>query len=124
MHLGKKAVTGKRLPFIWLIALTSTLLLSVQTPAFAKDPASTNEIRIVELQGKVEVSTTGANVWQLPRTNQILHHLDRLRTAPKSRVALRWSDQSVVSFGPSTEIEILAPHARGAQNGLHVLRGI
>ena len=39
-------------------------------------------------------------------------------------MALRWSDKSVVTFGASTELEILPPHAADAQSGLHLLRGI
>src|SRR5438094_1273588 len=52
----------------------------------------TNEIRIADLQGKVEVSPAGATTWVLTQTNQLLHPSDRLRTGPNSRVALRWSD--------------------------------
>jgi len=84
----------------------------------------TNEIRIVELQGTVEVSLAGATTWVLTRTNQVLHPLDRLRTAANSRVALRWSEQSVVTFGASTELEILPPHSPEAESGLHLIRGI
>src|SRR5262245_12434050 len=81
---------------------------------------STNEIRIVEIQGTVEVSPAGATTWVLTQTNQPLNSFDRLRTATNSRVALRWSDRSVVSFGASTELEILPPHAQEAQPGLRV----
>jgi Tfp pilus assembly protein PilF len=84
----------------------------------------TNEIRIVELQGAVEVSPAGATTWVLTQTNQILHPFDRLRTGANSRVALRWSDQSIVLFGASTELEILPPHSPDAQSGLHLVRGI
>ena len=84
----------------------------------------TNEIRIVELQGAVEVSPSGATIWALTQTNQILRPFDRLRTGANSRVALRWSDQSIVPFGASTELEILPPHSPEAQSGLHLIRGI
>ena len=39
-------------------------------------------------------------------------------TGPDSRVALRWSDKSVVTFGASTELEILPPHAADARGGV------
>jgi Tfp pilus assembly protein PilF len=98
------------------------------TSASNAQPASfkpgTNEIRIVELQGEVEVSPAGATTWVLTRTNQVLHPLDRVRSGVKSRFALRWSDQSVVSFGASTELEILPPDRPDAQSGLHLVRGL
>jgi len=85
---------------------------------------ATNEIRIVELQGTVEFSPAAAIVWMPAQTNQILHPFDRLRTGANSRIALLWSDRSVVSFGASVELEVLAPDSTGAQCGLHLLRGI
>jgi Flp pilus assembly protein TadD len=85
---------------------------------------STNEIRIVELEGEVEVSPAGAITWVLTQTNQLLHPMDRLRTGPKSRVALRWSDQSVVPFGASTELQVLKPDASDNQPGIYLVRGI
>ena len=86
--------------------------------------AGTNEIRIVALQGMVEISPAGATTWVLTQTNQVLHPSDKLRTGPNSRVTLRWSDQSMVPFGALTEIEVLPPHTPGAQSGLHLFRGI
>jgi len=58
------------------------------------------------------------------QTNHLLHPFDRLRTGVNSRVALRWSDQSIVPFGASTELEILPPHSPEAESGLHLIRGI
>ena len=86
--------------------------------------AGTNEIRIVELQGTAEVTSSTANTWAPAQNNQILHPFDRLRTGANSRIALLWSDRSVVSFGPLTEIEVLPPDSADAQCGLHLLRGI
>ena len=61
------------------------------------------EIRIVELQGKVEIIPAGASTGvRTTETNQVLHPSDRLRVGPKSRVAVRWSDQTIVSFGALT----------------------
>jgi len=93
-------------------------------PQAQGEPAATNEIRIVELQGIVEVSPAGARTWVLTQTNQLLYPFDRLRTGTNSRVALRWSDNTIVPFGPSTELEVLPPHAPGAHAGLHLIRGI
>ncbi|MGA2180375.1 MAG: TonB-dependent receptor [Verrucomicrobiota bacterium] len=85
---------------------------------------ATNEIRIVELQGTTEVAPAAATTWAPVQTNRILHPFDRLRTGANSRMALLWSDRSVVSFGALTELEILPPDSAGAQCGLHLLRGI
>ena len=85
---------------------------------------ATNEIRIVELQGTAEFAPAAATTWTPAQTNQILHPFDRLRTGANSRIALLWSDRSVVSFGALTEIEVLPPDSSDAQCGLHLLRGI
>ncbi|MDR3460007.1 MAG: TonB-dependent receptor [Verrucomicrobiae bacterium] len=84
----------------------------------------TNAIGIAELQGSVEVFPKDAAGWRAAQTNDILHPQDRLHTANNSRVALRWSDQSIVSFGASTELEILAPGRPDEQAGLHLIRGV
>ncbi len=83
-----------------------------------------NDIRIVEIQGKVETSPAGTTTWVLAATNQTLHPFDRLRTGTDSRVAFRWSDQSVMQFNASTELEILPPDSPNAQSGLHLIRGM
>lgn len=89
---------------------------------FSNYPASS--IHIVELQGKVELFRPPAKSWTPAQTNQTLQPFDRLRTANNSRVALRWSDQSVVPFGASTELEILPPQNADSQAGLHLVRGV
>ncbi|MEI9962529.1 MAG: TonB-dependent receptor [Limisphaerales bacterium] len=83
-----------------------------------------NETRIAELQGKAEVFLAGGAAWASAQTNQLLHPFDRLRTGANSRIALRWSGQSVISFGAMTELEILPPESADAQNGLHLIRGV
>jgi Flp pilus assembly protein TadD len=87
-------------------------------------PAAAVDIRIVELQGSVEISPPGATAWQPAQTNQVLHVFDRVHVSENSRAAIRWSDQSVVSFGASTELEVLPPDGADDQAGLHLLRGI
>jgi Tfp pilus assembly protein PilF len=83
-----------------------------------------SEIRVVELQGTMEISPSGTTTWGIAQTNQILHPFDRLRTGVNTRIALRWSDQSIISFDALTEIEILPPAAPNGQSGLHLIRGI
>ena len=95
---------------------------SAHAQTFSNYPPSS--IRIVELQGKVEIFQPPAKNWTLAKTNQTLQPFDRLRTGHNSRVALRWSDQSVVPFGASTELEILPPQNADSQSGLHLVRGI
>lgn len=85
---------------------------------------TTNEIRVVEFYGTVEVSMAGTTTWQSARVNQMLHPFDRLRSGANSRGALLWSDNSVVPFGASTELEILPPQSNDAQSGLHLIQGI
>ena len=84
----------------------------------------TSTVLIVELQGMVEVLSAGHTAWEPARTSQRLHSFDRIRTAANSRVALRWSGQSVVPFGASTELEILPPDSADSESGLHLIRGI
>ncbi len=79
---------------------------------------------MVEIQGSVEILPAGSTLWVKPQANQVLHPFDRIHTAENSRVALRWSDQSIVPFGASTELEILPPDSPDAQAGLHLMRGI
>lgn len=86
--------------------------------------AATNEIRMVELQGTVEFAPAAVTAWTPARTNQILHPFDRLRTGAHSRMALLWSDRSVVSFGALTEIEVAPPDSSDAQCGLHLFQGL
>jgi Flp pilus assembly protein TadD len=90
----------------------------------ATGSTATNEIRIVELQGTAEFSPATATTWMPAQTNQVVHSFDRLRIGANSRMALLWSDRSVVSFGALTEVEVLPPDSSDAQCGLHLLRGI
>jgi Tfp pilus assembly protein PilF len=85
---------------------------------------ATNAIQILELQGSVEVLPASTIIWVPAKANQILQPFDRIHTADNSRVALRWSDQSILPFGAATELEILPPDSAEAQAGLHLVRGI
>ncbi len=110
--------------------LTTAITLGVLACAGVSDAqlignnVITNEIRIVELQGTAEVAPADTTAWAPAQTNQILHPFDRLRTGANSRLALLWSDRSVVSFGALTELEVSPPESSGAQCGLHLVRGI
>ncbi len=84
----------------------------------------TNEVRVAELQGTAEVSPAGATTWISIQTNQVLYPNDRLRVGAKSRVGLRWTDQSFVSLRASSEVEILPPPSTDPQSSLRLVRGI
>ena len=114
-----------------IITILRGLILIASACGFADGAASawagpTNEIRIVNLQGSLEIIRRGAATGvKTTDTNQpALQPFDRLRTGPDSRVTLLWTDQSPVSFGALTELEILPPHDAGADSGLHLIRGI
>ncbi|HTB82641.1 MAG TPA: TonB-dependent receptor [Candidatus Sulfotelmatobacter sp.] len=81
------------------------------------------EIRIVEAQGRVEIYSNGSTGWTAAQTNLTLHASDHIRTGRDSRVALRWSDQSIIAFGASTELEILPPNSSNDQAGLNLIQG-
>ena len=102
-----------------LLSLGSTVGFSQSVPV-----PVTNAIQIVELQGRVQILPAGTTTWQTASNNEILFPADQLRTAGNSRVAVHWSDQSIITFGASTAIEILPPPAADGQTGLHLLRGI
>ena len=101
---------------------TTWIQISFAQPV-SGSPRTENEVQIMEIQGAVEISSAGT-IWLPAQTNQILRPTDRLRTGANSRMTLRWSDQSVIAFGASTELEILSPNSPGDQCGLHLLRGI
>ena len=77
----------------------------LRCPAQSSPAATaTNAIQIVELQGTVAVLPAGTTAWTPAHNQQVLHPFDRIHTADNSRVALRWSDQSIVPFGAATEL--------------------
>jgi tetratricopeptide (TPR) repeat protein len=82
------------------------------------------QIRIVAVQGTVEVMPAGATSWVITQTNQLLNPGDQLRTADNSRVTILWSDQSVVPLGPLTQIEVLSPDKPSSLPGMDMVKGI
>jgi tetratricopeptide (TPR) repeat protein len=126
MQLKHLILSSGSIQRVWLVAIfvifaTGTVISFAQSAA---STAATDEIRIVELQGTVEISAAGTTTWTTTHADQVLHPFDRLRTGVNSRVALRWSDQSIVPFGASTELEVLPPNSPQAQSGLHLIRGV
>ncbi len=106
----------------WFAIFAAFPIFSTAQPA-AGSP-STGEIRAIEIQGIVEIMAVGATHWTAARAGEILQPAEHLRTGPDSRVSLRWSNQSVITFGALTELEILPPTQPDAQSGLHLIRGV
>lgn len=108
----------------FLGCLVGVALTILGQPAGAQSTADTGEIRIVAIEGSVEVMPAGASTWVLTQTNQVLHPGDQLRTKDNSRVTILWSDQSAVPLGPLTQIEVLTPDKPDSLPGLDMLRGV
>ncbi len=96
--------------------------ISAAQPASSRGADKT--IKLLELQGTADYSPSGGANWIPAQTNQVLHPHDRLRTGANSRIALRWSDQSVLLFGALTELEVLPPDSSDTESGLQLTRGI
>src|SRR4051812_28834550 len=90
-----------------VIFFVSAVALGSQFDSLAAE--TPGEIRIVEVEGKVELLTFGSTNWVTTQTNQPVYPLARLRVGPNSRAALLWSDKSVIRFSALTELEILPP---------------
>src|SRR5215831_1441179 len=104
-----------------LVGIATRVEVSLGQPT--ADSETKNQIRIVEIEGVVEISRSNATTWvQTTITNQVLYPYDRVRTGGNSRMTLRWSDQSVVPVSASTELQILPPHDPKAESGLHLFR--
>jgi Tfp pilus assembly protein PilF len=113
----------KALPLFVLRCSLTLLCFSFLFSALAEEPA-VSEIRILEIQGTVEVLRAGATNWLITPTNQILYPADQLRTGPNSRVVIRWSDKSIIILGAWSEGEILPPQDAQSLYGLHFFQGI
>ncbi len=90
----------------------------------AAGQVETGQIRIVAVEGTVELKPSGANSWVITQTNQFLNPGDQLRTEENSRVTILWSDKSVVPLGPLSQIEVLAPNKPNSLPGLDMIQGI
>ena len=78
----------------------------------------------MEIQGNVQVFHAGATNGSPAQVNELLFPDDRIETAENSRAGLRWSGESVVPVGPSTELEILPPDGPEKQSGLELFHGV
>ena len=85
---------------------------------------STNEIIIREFVGKVEVSRVGAQAGDPAYTNQVLHAGDRVRTGERSRLTLRWSDQSIIRIGELADLQIQPATVTKARSEFNLLQGM
>jgi Tfp pilus assembly protein PilF len=93
-------------------------------PAAGQRAAAADEIRIVEAQGLVELSTDGGVRWVKTQKDQMVKTGDWLRTGENSGLRLLLSDQSTAVFNELTEIEVLPPHQPQAQAGWRLIRGL
>lgn len=103
-------------------------MVGVSSGRAAEADAQTAPIRIVLIQppdGTVEILTPGSQTW-VPTTTKLpaLGVNWRLRTGANTRIVLRWSENSRVPVGPSTELEVLAPSETRSLFGLNLLKGI
>jgi tetratricopeptide (TPR) repeat protein len=117
----------KLLRKFWCIILQACVFAwSDTSPAQAMSghPPDGGGVRVAEAQGIVEFSTDAAKSWEPVQTNQTLRALELLRTGANSRCALVWSDRSVISFGASSEIQILTPQSPAMEPGLRLMAGI
>jgi hypothetical protein len=80
-------------------------------------------IQVVEVQGTLSVRHTDSTSWAPTVVNQSLQNSDWLKTGSNSRVTVRWSDQSIITFDEWTEVEILSPDTPESESGLHLIRG-
>jgi FecR protein len=119
--IGSSDIIKKILPAaIFCFLITG----SIQAVAQTNSPAIPPAVRIAGTQGLVETFTTTSGTWITAPTNLTLHPADHVRTGPNSRVTLRWSDESIVTFGPTTELEIQPPSSAGELPGLQLLHGV
>ncbi len=61
---------------------------------------------LIRVKGKVQSKFAGANVWQMVWQSRMLKDGDRARTLEDSRAKIRLADQSVVTIGENTEVEM------------------
>ncbi|MBL9139952.1 MAG: TonB-dependent receptor [Verrucomicrobiales bacterium] len=94
-----------------LAALRRTIGLLLLVPALstfaaATQPIATNDVRIVELSGRVETLFAGQETWVQATHSSVLRPGDQLRTGADSRATLQFSDHSVFRIDQSSLLEI------------------
>ena len=83
----------------WLVAVT--LADSIQAA-----PGGTNEVVVLEKEGRVEAARANAPAWTAAQINQTLHIADRVRTGERSRATLHLLDQSTLRMFELSEFLI------------------
>src|ERR1043165_467865 len=94
----------------WIVGLLA--LGSALAPnAFSQSTRSATEpaVRIISTNGMVEVRRADATNWSRAETNQTLVANDQIKTGTRSRVLLRWSEDSQLRVGDRTTVRILPP---------------
>jgi serine/threonine protein kinase len=104
--------------------MSPTNLKAANTTNVIATPPVSFGANIVELQGIVEVSIKRNTNWLQAFPNMVLSPGSRLRIGRSGRATLNFSDQSVVSFGELTELEILEPGQAGSVEGIRLIKGI
>ncbi len=107
----------------WWTLLSVTAWLALVPPT-AQAQEGAGEIRVVQLQGTMEISTDRGARWIRTQTDQVVRVGDRLRTGPSSRATLRWADNTTWRMRAQSEVEILPLARPRAQPGLHIFKGI
>src|SRR2546423_11381867 len=84
---------------------------------------STNEIRMLIVEGTVEIAGANSTRWIPTQVSQPVKPFDRIRTGRNTRITIYWSPESRVTLGPFTEI-MIRDRPPGEESGLHLFRGI
>src|SRR5256885_7270230 len=109
-----------------------TALCVVQLSAFterlsaqgeAAHPGVTN-ITILMIEGSAEIMRSGASVWDDAHTGQNLYPGDRIRTGERSRITLRWSDQSIVHVNELSDLQIQPVSPTTKKSGFSLWQGM
>lgn len=104
-----------------LLACCLLLRLAMET-AVAGHPGGA-KVQVLEMEGTVEFSPKGSAGWYRAYTNLVLEGGDAIRTAEKSRLTLRWSDNSTVRLPPLSHLQVeAAPDETSA--GFNLLKGL
>lgn len=110
------------------LAVVLAWLAAWAGPVYAQPAVSsplTNVIRILEIQGTVEIARAGALTWDPAYTNQVLHSGDRGRTRERSQVLLHLRDLSLVRYGERSEFTLQAPPPASKESVVvNFLRGL
>ena len=85
--------------------------------------AATTNTALVSMEGRVEVSRSGMQNWVSAQQDMNLGIGDRVRTALRSRAAVRFSNLTVLRLNQLTTIEIQPPQSEGSTPTLNMGAG-